>query len=43
MHKPMFMVANLALGGDWAGSPDATTPFPATYSTDYIRAYRFAP
>jgi hypothetical protein len=43
MHKPMFMVANLALGGDWAGSPDATTPFPATYSIDYIRAYRFAP
>jgi len=43
MHKPMFMVANLALGGDWAGYPDATTPFPVTFSIDYIRAYRFAP
>lgn len=42
MHKPMYMVANLALGGDWAGAPDATTPFPATYAIDYIRAYRFA-
>jgi len=42
MHKPMYMVANLALGGDWAGAPDATTPFPATYKIDYIRAYRFA-
>jgi beta-glucanase (GH16 family) len=42
MHKPMFLVANLALGGDWAGYPDGTTPFPATYKIDYIRAYRFA-
>jgi beta-glucanase (GH16 family) len=42
MHKPMFMIANLALGGDWAGFPDASTPFPATYRIDYIRAYRFA-
>lgn len=42
MHKPMFMVANVALGGDWAGQPDASTPFPASLSIDYIRAYRFA-
>lgn len=42
MHKPMFMIANLALGGDWAGYPDASTPFPAKYRIDYIRAYRFA-
>ena len=42
MHKPMYMLANLALGGDWAGSPDASTPFPAKLSIDYIRAYRFA-
>ncbi|RAK58379.1 hypothetical protein DJ021_00415 [Phenylobacterium hankyongense] len=43
MHKPMYLLANLALGGDWAGQPDATTPFPAQLSIDYIRAYRFAP
>lgn len=42
MHKPMYLLANLALGGDWAGQPDATTPFPARLSIDYIRAYRFA-
>jgi beta-glucanase (GH16 family) len=42
MNKPMYMIANLALGGDWAGYPDATTPFPAVYAIDYIRAYRFA-
>jgi len=42
MHKPMYLVANVALGGDWAGYPDASTPFPATLKIDYIRAYRFA-
>jgi beta-glucanase (GH16 family) len=39
MDKPMYMLANLAVGGDWAGSPDGTTPFPATLQIDYIRAY----
>lgn len=43
MHKPMYMLANVALGGGWAGAPDASTPFPAVLSIDYIRAYRFAP
>jgi beta-glucanase (GH16 family) len=43
LNKPMYMLANLALGGGWAGAPDGTTPFPATYAIDYIRAYRFAP
>jgi len=42
MHKPMYLVANVALGGDWAGYPDASTPFPATLTIDYIRAYRYA-
>jgi beta-glucanase (GH16 family) len=41
MHKPMFMLANLAVGGNWPGAPDASTRFPATYEIDYIRAYRF--
>ena len=43
MHKPMFLLANLAVGGNWPGDPDATTRFPAVYAIDYIRAYRFAP
>lgn len=42
MHKPMYMLANIASGGDWAGAPDATTPLPARLTIDYIRAYRFA-
>lgn len=43
MHKPMYLLANVAVGGDWPGAPDATTSFPARMSIDYIRAYRFAP
>lgn len=43
MHKPMYLLANIASGGDWAGAPDASTPFPARMTIDYIRAYRFAP
>jgi beta-glucanase (GH16 family) len=43
MTKPMYMLANLAVGGGWPGDPDDTTEFPARMSIDYIRAYRFAP
>jgi len=39
MHDPMYMLANLAIGGDWPGSPDGSTEFPSTMSIDYIRAY----
>ena len=37
---PMYLIANLAVGGDWPGFPDATTPFPAFYDIDYIRVYQ---
>jgi hypothetical protein len=42
MNKPMYMLANVAVGGHWPGSPDASTRFPQVMSIDYIRAYRFA-
>jgi beta-glucanase (GH16 family) len=42
MDKPMYMVANLAVGGSWPGDPDGATRFPARLTIDYIRAYRFA-
>jgi beta-glucanase (GH16 family) len=41
MKKPMYLLANIALGGDWAGQPDASTAWPQRLSIDYIRAYRF--
>lgn len=41
MHQPMYMIANLAVGGSWPGNPDAATRFPATMQIDYIRAWSF--
>ena len=37
----MYIIANLAIGGDWPGAPDNTTGFPGTYAIDYIRAYQY--
>jgi beta-glucanase (GH16 family) len=37
---PFFMLLNLAVGGNWPGSPDATTVFPQTLQVDYVRVYR---
>lgn len=37
--EPMFILANLAVGGQLPGKPDATTPFPADVDIDYIRVY----
>lgn len=43
MHSPMYMIANLAVGGYWPGNPDSSTNFPATMNIDYIRAYSGLP
>ncbi|GLQ53561.1 glycoside hydrolase family 16 protein [Devosia nitrariae] len=39
-HQPMYLLMNLAVGGDWPGAPDATTPFPALYLIDYVRIWQ---
>lgn len=39
-HKSMFLIANLQVGGSWAGNPDANTVFPANYDIDYIRVWK---
>lgn len=38
--EDMYIIVNLALGGSWGGEVDGSTPFPARYSIDYIRAYQ---
>lgn len=39
-HDPMYLIANLAVGGDWPGPPDATTVFPSSLNIDYIRVWQ---
>ena len=39
-QQEMYVIANTALGGWWAGSPDNTTPFPGEFVIDYIRVYQ---
>jgi len=34
-----FFLLNLAVGGDWPGSPDASSKFPQEMLVDYVRAY----
>jgi len=34
-----FILLNLAIGGDWPGPPDSSTPFPSEMLIDYVRIY----
>ncbi len=36
---PFFILLNVAVGGDWPGSPDASTAFPQRMLVDYVRVY----
>jgi len=37
---PMYLLLNLAVGGDWPGAPDDETAFPAFFEVDYVRVYK---
>jgi beta-glucanase (GH16 family) len=39
-RHPMFLLLNMAIGGNWPGYPDATTPFPSSMLVDYVRVYQ---
>lgn len=41
MTKPMYLLANLAVGGNWPGYPDPDPAFRATMKIDYIRVWQF--
>ena len=38
--EPMYMIINLAVGGNWPGNPDNTTAFPARLEVDYVRVWQ---
>jgi beta-glucanase (GH16 family) len=38
-NAPFHLILNLSVGGDWAGPPDANTPFPASTVVDWVRVY----
>ncbi len=38
---PFFLILNVAVGGSWPESPDATTVFPQTMQVDYVRVYQW--
>ena len=37
---PMYLIADLSVGGDFPGYPNSTTPFPAQYQIDYLRVWQ---
>ena len=39
-NRPFHLLLDLAVGGDWPGPPDASTPFPATLLVDWVRVYQ---
>ena len=39
-HNNFFIILNVAVGGNWPGSPDATTSFPQTMEIDWVRVYQ---
>jgi beta-glucanase (GH16 family) len=38
--RPFFFLLNVAVGGDWPGSPDGTTVFPQEMAVDYVRVWK---
>jgi hypothetical protein len=39
-HNDFFFIFNVAVGGNWPGSPDGTTVFPQTMIVDYVRVFQ---
>ncbi len=41
-NHPFFLLTNLAVGGDFPGPPNNSTPSPALMLVDYVRSYQAA-
>src|SRR5207302_7419291 len=39
-NNNFFLLLNLAVGGDWPGPPDSSTPNPSLMYVDYVRVYK---
>lgn len=39
-NATQFFIFNVAVGGDWPGSPDASTKFPQRMFVDYVRVFQ---
>lgn len=39
-HEEFFFIFNVAVGGNWPGSPNSTTEFPQRMFVDYIRVFQ---
>ena len=38
--KPFFFIMNVAVGGNWPGSPNSSTTFPQRMIVDYVRVFQ---
>ena len=41
--RPFYLIMNLAVGGNFVGSPGANTVFPGEMQVDYVRVYDWVP
>jgi len=39
-NQPFFLIMNVAVGGNFGGSPNANTPFPGKMTIDYVKVYK---
>lgn len=39
-NQPFFLILNVAVGGNFVGSPNDFTPFPCSMFVDYVRVYQ---
>jgi beta-glucanase (GH16 family) len=41
--EPMYVLADLAVGGNWPGAPTDATPFPSDLEIDYVKVWELKP